>query len=72
MVIPPASTGNDNRSRMAVIKIDQTKSGIRFQVIPRARMLQIVTMKLIAPAIELIPAMWSEKIPRSTAGPEWA
>jgi hypothetical protein len=33
-------------------------------------MFTMVTIKLIAPAIELIPAICSEKIPRSTAGPE--
>ena len=31
-------------------RIDQTKSGMRVHVIPRVRMLWIVTMKLIAPA----------------------
>jgi len=34
-------------------------------------MLKIVTIKLIAPAIELIPAMCNEKIPKSTDGPGW-
>jgi hypothetical protein len=71
-VIPPAKTGSDNNSKIAVIKIDLTNSGKRFQVKPRARMLQIVTMKLIAPAILLIPAMCKLKIPKSTAGPECA
>jgi hypothetical protein len=57
MVIPPASTGKDNNSNTAVINNDQTNNGTRFQFIPRARMLTMVTIKLIAPAIELIPAM---------------
>jgi hypothetical protein len=57
MVIPPASTGKDNNSNTAVINTDQTNNGTRFQFIPRARMLTMVTIKLIAPAIELIPAM---------------
>jgi hypothetical protein len=35
-------------------------------------MLIIVTIKLIAPAILLTPAIWSAKIPRSTPGPECA
>jgi len=33
-------------------------------------MLNIVTIKLIAPAIEEIPAKCNEKIAESTAGPE--
>jgi hypothetical protein len=28
MVIAPAKTGNDNRRRIAVIKMDQTRRGI--------------------------------------------
>lgn len=35
-------------------------------------MLIIVVMKLIAPKIEATPAKWSEKIARSTDGPECA
>jgi hypothetical protein len=57
MVIAPANTGRDNNNRIAVTKTDQTNNGTRFHVIPRARILQIVTIKLIAPAILLIPAM---------------
>jgi hypothetical protein len=34
-------------------------------------MLNKVTKKLMAPAILLNPAMWSEKIAMSTAGPPW-
>jgi hypothetical protein len=33
------------------------------------RIFKIVEIKLIAPRIEEIPAKWSEKIVRSTAGP---
>ena len=36
---------------------------------PGARMLKMVVMKLIAPRIEPAPAMWSEKIAKSIAGP---
>ena len=39
---------------------------------PRARILIIVTIKFIAPAIEETPAKCKEKIPKSTAPPEWA
>ncbi|MFS2102973.1 hypothetical protein ACCC97_28900, partial [Variovorax sp. Varisp85] len=65
-----AKTGSDSNNKIAVTKTDHTNNGTRFQVIPRARMLQIVTIKLIAPAMLLRPAMCREKIPKSTEGPE--
>jgi hypothetical protein len=71
MVIAPARTGRDSKSRKAVIRILQTKRGIAYSAIPRARMLKMVTIKLIAPRMEDIPARWRLKIPKSTAGPEW-
>jgi cytochrome c oxidase subunit 1 len=40
-----------------------------FMVMPGARMLKMVVMKLIAPRIELAPARWREKIAMSTTGP---
>ena len=43
-------------------RIDQTKSGMRVQVIPRVRMLWIVTMKLIAPATVDTVRRWSDRI----------
>jgi len=72
IVIAPAKTGKERSSRKAVIRILQTKSGIMYRGIPCARMLKIVTMKLMAPRIEEIPAKCRLKIPKSTAGPEWA
>jgi len=36
---------------------------------PGARILKMVVMKLIAPRIDEAPAMWSERIAKSTAGP---
>jgi len=72
MVIAPARTGNERRSRNAVIRILQTKRGIIYSGIPWARILKIVTIKLIAPRMEEIPARCRLKIPKSTAGPEWA
>ena len=39
---------------------------------PCARMLKIVTIKLIAPRMDDIPAKCKLKIPKSTAGPECA
>jgi hypothetical protein len=56
MVMAPARTGKERRRRNAVIRILQTNSGIIYSGIPRARILKIVTIKLIAPRIEEIPA----------------
>jgi len=71
-VIAPASTGKDNKSKKAVINTDQTNNGVRFAVIPGARILLIVTIKLIAPKIEDTPAKCREKMAQSTEPPEWA
>lgn len=72
IVIAPASTGKESRSKNAVIRILQTKRGIAYRGMPCARMLKMVTMKLIAPRMEDIPAKCRLKIPKSTAGPECA
>src|ERR1700749_3628922 len=71
MVIAPARTGSDNSSRNTVTRIDQTNSGMRCRVMPGARMLKIVVMKLMAPRIELAPARWIDRIAQSIAGPVW-
>ncbi len=71
MVIAPARTGSESSSRKAVISTDQANSGMRCRVMPGARMLKMVVMKLIAPRMELAPATCSEKIARSIAGPVW-
>jgi hypothetical protein len=72
IVIAPASTGKESNKRNAVIRILQTNSGITYNGIPNARILKIVTIKLIAPKMEDIPARCRLKIPKSTAGPECA
>lgn len=72
IVIAPARTGRDNKSKRAVIKTAHTKSGIRSIVIPAGRMLITVVIKLTAPRIDETPAKCSEKIPRSTEAPAWA
>jgi hypothetical protein len=72
MVIAPASTGKERRSKIAVITTAQTNRGIRSGRNPVDRILITVVIKLIAPKIEEIPAKWREKIARSTEGPEWA
>jgi len=69
IVIAPANTGRDRRSRIAVSKTDQTNSGMSSIVMPSPFMLVIVVMKLAEPKILLTPARCREKIPRSTALP---
>jgi hypothetical protein len=70
MVIAPAKTGKDNNNKIAVIKTDQTNKGNLLKSKPLLRILIIVTMKLIAPAIEEAPDKCKLKIAKSTAGPE--
>ncbi len=65
----PASTGSESKSKKAVTRIDHTKSGILCSVMPGARILKMVVMKLIAPRIEEMPAKWIERIAKSMAGP---
>ena len=69
IVIAPARTGSDSSSMKAVTSTDQTNKGILCIVMPGARMLKMVVMKLIAPRIEDAPAMCSERITKSTDGP---
>lgn len=71
-MIAPARTGRERSNKKAVIRILQTNKGIAYRGIPWARILKIVTIKLIAPKIEDIPAKCRLKIPKSTAGPECA
>ena len=71
IVIAPANTGSDRRSKNAVINTDQTKSGNRCIVIPGPRILKMVVIKLIAPRILLAPERCKLNIARSTAPPEW-
>ena len=65
----PASTGSESRSKKAVISTDQTKSGILCSVMPGARMLKMVVMKLMAPRIDEAPPRCRAKIAKSIAGP---
>lgn len=65
----PASTGNDNNNKIAVINTDHTNRGIFLQYTPSVRILIIVVIKLIAPKIEETPAKCKEKIAKSTEGP---
>ena len=66
MVIPPAKTGNEITSSMAVTKIDQEKRAIwpsKYQNL----MFIIVVIKLMAPKREDKRAKWRLKIKKSTA-----
>jgi len=72
IVIAPANTGKLNNNKNAVIRTDQTNSGNLFISIPLQRILRIVTIKLIAPAIEETPAKCNANIPASTDAPECA
>ncbi len=69
MVSAPASTGSDRRSRNAVTSTDHGNSGMRNIVMPGARMLKIVAMKLIEPMIDDAPARCIDKMTKSAAGP---
>jgi len=69
-VIAPANTGSDKSSNTAVIRTDQTNSGIESKDIEADRMFIIVVIKLIAPKIEEAPAKCKLKIARSTENPE--
>lgn len=71
IVIAPASTGRERSKRIAVINTDQGNKGIRSKNIPMGRKFIMVTIKLIAPIREEIPAKCRLKIAKSTEGPEW-
>lgn len=70
MVIAPAKTGRDRRSKIAVINTDHTNRGIESKVKEEERIFIIVVMKLIAPKIEEAPARCKLKIARSIEIPE--
>lgn len=54
-MIPPASTGNDSNSKIAVTITAQANRGNLCNVIPGFRILRIVVIKFIAPNIDEIP-----------------
>lgn len=70
IVIAPANTGKDRRSRKAVTKTDQTKRGSRSKDIPGVRIFIIVVIKLIEAKIDEAPAKCREKMAKSTEPPE--
>jgi len=70
-VIPPAKTGKDSNSKIAVINTAQTNKGKRKKCKALTRILIIVVIKLIAPSSDEIPAKCKLKIAKSTEPPEW-
>lgn len=69
IVIPAARTGKESSRRMAVIRTDQTNSGVWYCDNAGGFMLMMVVMKLMAPKIDDTPARWREKMARSTDAP---
>src|SRR6056300_408429 len=65
IVIAPAKTGKERRSKKAVIRTDHTNKGKRWKPRPGPRMLKIVVIKLIAPKILLAPDKCKLKIAKS-------
>lgn len=55
-MIPAARTGKDSRSNTAVIRTDQTNSGVWYCDSAGGFMLMAVVIKLIAPRMEDTPA----------------
>jgi hypothetical protein len=65
MISALVRTGVAMTWRMLVTRIVQTRIGMRNRVMPGARILKIVTRKLIPPRIELVPISVRPMIHRS-------
>ena len=65
IVSPAPIVGSTMMSIQEYVRMLQQKSGMRVHVMPGARMLWIVTMKLIAPTAEEIARMCRLRIQRS-------
>lgn len=70
IVIPAANTGKDINNKKAVINTAQVNKGIKFIFMPGTLILNIVTMKFIAPKIDEIPAKCELKMAKSTEASE--
>lgn len=68
MVIAPANTGRERRSKIAVMSTDHTNRGTVSNFMLMGRIFKMVVMKLMAPKIEEAPAKCKEKIVMSMAG----
>jgi hypothetical protein len=69
MISALVRTGVAIITRTLVTRTVQTRIGIRNSVMPGARILKIVTRKLIAPRIELVPISTIPTIHRSCPAP---
>ena len=58
----PAKTGRDKTNKNTVTNMDHTNNGILCKVMPGARILKIVVIKLIAPNIEEAPELGGDPI----------
>ena len=67
-ISPAVSTGVASRMSVAVTSTVHTKIGIRNSVMPGARILKIVAMKLTEPRIEAVPTSVRPMIHRSVPG----
>jgi len=68
-VIPPARTGSESNSKIAVIKTDHKYNGIFRNVTSLLLKNKIVTIKFIAPNKDETPAMCKLNMVKSTAAP---
>jgi hypothetical protein len=69
IVIPPANTGNDNKSNTAVITTAHPNNANLCNLIPGVLIFTIVVIKFIDPNKLLTPVKCKVKIARSTLGP---
>jgi hypothetical protein len=69
IVIPPANTGKDNNSKIAVITTAQPNKVNLCNFIPGVLILTIVVIKFIAPNKLLTPDKCKANIAKSTLGP---
>ena len=69
---PTVKTGNANTSSREIIRVIQVNTGMRIRVIPGARILRIVTMKLQAAAKDETPSTCNPHIKKSVPAPEYS
>ncbi len=66
---PTVIGGNASTIRNCTTRLIQMKTGMRMSVMPGARMLRIVTMKLIAAIIDDTPRIWRLSSQKSVLSP---
>ena len=62
-------TGMANSRRNWATSAIHTKMGMRMSVMPGARMFRAVTMRLMAPSSEAMPAIWRPRAQKSMPWP---